>query len=414
MNFVQVARTLHIIEVRQLQQVIEALKQHLRQKVFTLLRGASDEPVLFSYSADATPLRLNRRSVDSAGRSQVRRAGRGLEELLLQRSLFKTLGPTGPEMAFQFTDIRSMSEGKNSGNVFTAQAEFFPILLKAGHQGICIQHVCADRAVHAPLERMLRQRAEVYYQPGLGPDLGEGTELLSLTDWVLGTGCAAHDLQNSLKWSLSGTRSPQDVQDLHIVIEALGNSFDILLQRLPDFLTKRMTLRNGEDSELVSSFWRQLGVEAHMLDEVALVGPWFRDGRLYVNQELADDPDCVQRASRVILYLCRRRKFSDSRWCTVGTSCRSLLWRLCVGLEAWMAMARADPSCADFFLHGFANLTPSVKHYVVVAPLVAFPDAALTDILVDDRVARQAGHLQDTVAEEVFWMENVGATLGDV
>ena len=133
-------------------------------------------------------------------------------------------------------------------------------------------------------------------------DGAEGSELLSLTDWVVGTGCCAHDTQNSFKWALRGAGSPQDVQDLHIVKEALRNSFDIFLQRPPELLTSCMAFRKGEDCELVSSFWRQLGVEAHMLDEVALVGPWFRDGRLYVNQELADDPDCVQRVSQVILY----------------------------------------------------------------------------------------------------------------
>lgn len=103
-------------------------------------------------------------------------------------------------------------------------------------------------------------------------------------DWVVRTGCCCHDIQNSCKWALSIAGGPQDVQDLHIVIEAFRNSFDILLQRLPEYLTKCMAFRNSEDHELVLSFWRQLGVEAHMLDEVALVGPWFRDGRLYVYQ----------------------------------------------------------------------------------------------------------------------------------
>lgn len=56
--------------------------------------------------------------------------------------MFKTLGPTTePEGAFLFTQILFMSEGKKAGNVFTAQTEFFFILRKAGHQGICIQQL---------------------------------------------------------------------------------------------------------------------------------------------------------------------------------------------------------------------------------------------------------------------------------
>jgi hypothetical protein len=100
---------------RQLQQLVEVLKHHMREKVFTLLRAASDEAVLFSYSADATPLRLSTTAThSSSSSSQVVRKGRNLEDLLLQRGLFKTIRPSGePELAFLFTDILSMTEGKN-------------------------------------------------------------------------------------------------------------------------------------------------------------------------------------------------------------------------------------------------------------------------------------------------------------
>lgn len=409
--FSRVAKSLVNHEERQVQQLVEVLKHHMRQKVFALLRGACGEAVLYTYSADATPLRCTSTTVLAAAGGQVVRKGRNLEELLLQRGLFKTIAPGGePCMAFLFTDILSLSEGKKAGNVFTAQAKFFPLLRKAGHDGICVQHVCADRALFSPLERLLRQRVEAYYSAGIGPDLGEGRRLLALTDWVVGTGCCAHDVQNSLKWALGGVASPQDVQDLHIVIEALRNSFSILLERLPEFLTKHIAFCNSESLELVECFWRQLGVEADMVEEVAAVNPWFRDGSLYVSQEMADQPDCLERVSRVMLYLCRWRKFSDSRWCTVGTSCRSLLWGLCVGLEAWVAMARADPSASDFYLHGFSKLSPAIKHYCVVASMVAYvPDVLLTEILVDDRVARRAARLQEAVSEEIFWLEGVGA-----
>ena len=93
----------------------------------------------------------------------------------------------------------------------------------------------------------------------------------------------------------------------------------------------------------------------------------------------------------------------------MGDSCRSLLGGLCVGLVAWVAMVRADASCTDFFFHGFSKLTPGIKHYAAVASLVAYvPDAALSEFLVDDRMARHAELLQEIVAEEIFWIENVG------
>ena len=136
LNFVKVGNSIRGDE-RLLHQLVEVVKDHLRQKVYAFLQRAKDEPVLFSYSADATPLKVASTSVHSSGSGQVVRKGRDLVELLLQRGLFKTISPTGePDIAFLFTDIQSLSEGKKSGNVFTAQTQFSPMLRKAGHEGI--------------------------------------------------------------------------------------------------------------------------------------------------------------------------------------------------------------------------------------------------------------------------------------
>jgi len=420
----RVSKALANHEERQLQQFVEVLKHHLRQKFFELLGESEGRPVVFSYSADATPLKCSSKAVHTSAGAQVVRKGRDLEELLLQRGLLKTTLASGePRMAFLFSDILPLTQGKKSTNIFTAQCNFFPLLRKAGHADICIQHICTDRALQAPLERMLRQRVSAYYTAGLGPDMGDSRAMLELTDWVVGTGCCAHDIQNALKWALGAAASSEEVKDLHIVIEALRNSFSILLSRLPAFLSKYMTFWNDPgDVEEVGSFWRHMGVEADMVDEVTRVNPWWRDGRLYVNGELAHDPDCMEKVSHVMLYLCRWRKFSDSRWCTMGPSCRTLLWGLCVGLEAWVALARADPAASDFFLHGFAKLSPGIKRYCAVVAMVAFvPDALLAEVLVDDRLVKHAARLQEVVAEELFWVESVGgftwrrlaAVLGD-
>ena len=139
LDLCRVGKTLSKQEERLLHQVVEVLKHHLRGKVQELLREAGGETVLYSYSADATPLKVVSSEVHASAGSRVVRKGRALEDFLLQRGLVKTTLATGEQrIAFLFGDVLPLSEGRRSGNIFSAAASFFPILRKAGHVGICI------------------------------------------------------------------------------------------------------------------------------------------------------------------------------------------------------------------------------------------------------------------------------------
>eukprot|EP00972_Heterocapsa_arctica_P003267 486433-Heterocapsa_arctica.AAC.1 len=49
------------------------------------------------------------------------------------------------------------------------------------------------------------------------------------------------------------------------------------------------------DVEKVAGFWRALGIEAHMVETVAEVNPWWSEGFLWVNGNLAEDPDVIEK-----------------------------------------------------------------------------------------------------------------------
>ena len=121
LDFCKVGKTLSKQEERVLHQVVEVLKHHLKQKCLSLLREAGGEAVLYSYSADATPLKVSTRKVHTTAGGQVVRQGRALEDFLLQRGLVKTTPATGEQrIAFLFGDILPLSEGKRFGNTYVS------------------------------------------------------------------------------------------------------------------------------------------------------------------------------------------------------------------------------------------------------------------------------------------------------
>eukprot|EP00969_Alexandrium_andersonii_P287587 12714325-Alexandrium_andersonii.AAC.1 len=149
------------------------------------------------------------------------------------------------------------------------------------------------------------------------------------------------------------------------------------------------------------SFWRAMGIDADMLEAVVDLDPCWEAGYLWVTGSIAEDPDLVEKVSHVLLYLCKWKKFTDSRWITIGPACRVLMWGVSVGLEAWVGLVRADPAASDYHLHGFARLTQAIREWSVVAGLVGnVCDAALAEVMVDDRLAARGEDLKQSMWEE--------------
>jgi hypothetical protein len=142
---------------------------------------------------------------------------------------------------------------------------------------------------------------------------------LEMADLIIGVGCRCHDIQNSLKWALASTGIPQDLKDLHVVVESLRNSFSLLLQYLPAFLESSLAFRHSSVStDVVEAFWRDLGVDADMVELFGEVNPQWGGNQLWVNQDLAGQDDVIRKVSHCMIYLCKWRHFNDSRWCTKG------------------------------------------------------------------------------------------------
>lgn len=152
-----------------------------------------------------------------------------------------------------------LTAGKRAWNLFEAGSKFHPMLRSQDHRGVCVFHLASDRAVLAPLDHMFRQRHAAYYTEGIGPDLGPEGPLLALTDLVVSTACTAHDVQHSLKWGLANITPAEIVNDVHIVVESLRNSFSLLHCNLRMFLVQHISFDSSGDGRVCPRVLADLG-----------------------------------------------------------------------------------------------------------------------------------------------------------
>ena len=129
---------------------------------------------------------------------------------------------------------------------------------------------------------------------------------------------------------------------------------------------------------------------------------------------LQADPSCVAKVYTVVLHMLRWRKFSESRWATIGPACRAVVCSLAIGLDQLITRARANPSTTDAHLHVYGRMSTPIKQYMIVVGVVSFvADAMLYEIMRDDRLARRPEALEETLIDELKWVESISDATWD-
>ena len=392
----------------------EVAKALMWEKAAGVVRRAGNGPVLYSYQSDGAPALTHRRWVHKLeGTSKkVRRSGGASTEYLLQKAFVLTQREIGgTEVVALFAEPRPLSHGKDTWCMYTAARDFFPTLRKLGHRGIALSHYSFDRAVFSACGRKLLQMHMERECVSSVRNPADGA-LLALTDWQVLTPCCNHDIQNAMTWSLSRhIESTEGLKDLFIAIASLRNAFDLLVGHLKVFLESCLELVDeADDHDESFMYWVALGVDTCVAEQLADLSLRWHNGRLRVH--VADQVDVqaslVGRVSDLMMALFRFKKFSESRWCTVGDACRSLAAALSVGLDGLVRCVRADPKASDYHIHGFGKLVGPSRTYCVIACLACtVTDTLLLELLEDDRVGARLEELEATVAGELEWLASI-------
>lgn len=404
------------VEAEEASKLVEVAKAFLWGKAKALVSEANGAPVLYCYGADATPV-LTKCTLTAklpSGKRIVRKAGRGAE-LLVERAFLKTSGGAGPaKVVCLFSDPTPLSEGKGAWQHFVACCKFFPMVRNLGHKGIVVQHYVFDRAIQSAMAKRTFQRHEMYYKAKAGVATEGELAFLQLQDWHVSTGCANHDCQNALQWGLrSSVANEEDVvKRMWVVIASLRNGYDLLYKHLSPFVSATLAFSEAPwDRQELYSFWLGMGVDSSICDILADTNLHWGDGRLWVGVR-SEEPGALQeKVTTCLLAVFRFKQFTDSRWVTIGCSCRSLVASLLLGLGPLVDRVRKDPKSSDFYIQGFGQLNQEVRKYACVAAVAAHAcDSVLLALLHDDRVAMHLDELEGKLQKELTWMGDWGVT----
>ena len=330
-------------------------------------------------------------------------------DLLVRRSFTKAKAPDGTDICDVLCTDPQPLTSKSSWCDFAAMVDFFPMIRTLGHTGIVVQHGCFDRLHQSSMSKMMQQRTELYYEVvgGKGPREGP-IALQELLDWVVSTGCVAHDIHNALKWGLEiVVDDVKDVLDrLYITVESLRNAYDLVHGYLMIFIKQYLTADPHPHSFAdVLEFWVCLGVEPDVAHSLAVMNLRWEDGALKVSAESTEREGLLGSVFSCMLHLFRFIKFTSGRWATIAASSKTLVASVAIGVRPLVALIRASPKTSDYYMHGFSQLNDTALTYAIVSAMAGrVVDVPLLKMLKDDRLALSVHGIEACIVEQQSWL----------
>lgn len=393
-------------EVEQISRLAEVLKRFLRTEMLAFVRRNSQEPLLFFYSSDCTPTKTVEAWSRTSGNLHVRRRGRHSQELLQQR--LYCMNSSG-EVRVLLDEPRVLAD-KTSWTHLEAYRHFFELPRRAGHLGLVIEHFVWDRAVADPTFRhvqQLQKAAAAEDRRGVGP--AAGGELQALLSWTTTSACANHDVHNGLKWSIMEcTRDPATLKGAFVCIESLRNSYSSLVAQVTKWLGGVLAFEDWEGYPVAEHFVF-LGLEPEACELATALQARFDQGKFKVSTRYKADEGILDMIVTLLLSVWAFKRWTESRWLSMGPSCRIMLSALALGLDTFVRWCLRQPGQSRYFLGGFEDyFSPQLAVLIAVIGTSSFvADAALNCLLEDDRLATRITVLESDMLDELRFISGI-------
>lgn len=389
----------------------ETLKYFMRADFKAFVCKRSSEPLLLVYSADATPASTKEVFMRSLGAHTVRRSGRCSRDLLVQR-LFVLAGDGSCKVLL---DEPKTLGSKCAWAHVQAYTELAVQPRSLSHRAIVVHHYVWDRAVQSACEQKVHvvQKA-MKFESAAVADLPP--VVVEKLNWITSSACLCHDAHNALKWCiLEYTAEPQVLRGLFVCIESLRNGFSLLMRNLRPWLREVVAYRDRPEFPH-RQLWQLLGVDPNIADIAEELQLMFEDGKLCVARKFENSASLWESIELVLLSIWAFRKYSDSRWLSLGPSCRCLMAAQVVGVHDFVKWIVARPENSRYYIGGFVeHWSSAVAHLAAVVATASFPaDAALAAMMEDDRVAMTVEAIEEDIKAEVKYVQSLPDEVWDV
>eukprot|EP00971_Amphidinium_carterae_P331607 6465285-Amphidinium_carterae.1 len=132
--------------------------------------------------------------------------------------------------------------------------------------------------------------------------------------------------------------------------------------------------------------------------------------KLFVSAAALEESDSLETLRVLLLKAWRTKPFVESRWCSVGTSARSITlatalgyWDVIRHVRARGVISEYDVGAIDFLDHD------CLSTLAVVGCIAHVTDTFLADVLQDSRLAMRSDTLNRLVAQSLDWLEGIQA-----
>ena len=419
LRYASVSTKLDSHDVALLYKIVECCKVLQQEQICSFLVENADNPVLAQYSSDCTPIVTRKVIGQKLQTLRVRRSGKSADEFLVQQQFLSAINGCGTVVGTMLMKEPLVLEHGKSMAALAACALNFGAnrLASSPGQSVRISHYVFDRGVSEGMVGTMFAHHQATLQDVSDPALGAQKDLMS---WCTHAYCACHDAHNGLKWaSMTYFENSRVLSDVYVSVGAFRTCYVECTSHLRTWLQKSTMILPDErlpSPALLTEIWTNLSVPG---DVVRVLANKFRlvwqDSRLCVCRSALDSDtsdDFLDELSTALLSLWRFEKFTTSRWCTIGKSCRSVLAGLLSGFPSLIASMRSSAVVSEYYLTGSDRLSLEARRMVAVLALSSYvPESFLLSVLHDARVPSRLQELRETLCSEISFLECVSQSV---
>jgi hypothetical protein len=193
-------------------------------------------------------------------------------------------------------------------------------------------------------------------------------------------------------------------------IEGLRKCYSSLLEFARAWVGSRLVFRNWE-LQNGYQMWTMLCQESEVVEKLVALQLRVIDGVIYVAEDFQADLSVVDQILDLMAILFRWKKWTDSRWMSMGDTSRGLLGSLILGIEALVSHA-VDHGHSTYYLASARAMNAELKRFTVKCSVTSFvADAVLGKLLTDDRLPVMYEAIMLEIESEVEFILNIPADI---